>query len=79
LKIFPNPTNKYLTVKLTGNSKRIESAQVFNLLGQEMPNKLVSKKTNEIILNLSELNSGLYLLRAAFETGEVVNTPFIKE
>lgn len=56
--IYPNPSNGVFTI----NSSRTEDLkiQVFNLLGERVYKKVLEVNTNSI--NLSNLNSGMYLM-----------------
>jgi hypothetical protein len=59
-KIFPNPTNNYVTIE---NSKQLPiTVSVFNMLGKRVLQNKTSNKTN-ITLNISLLNTGVYLLK----------------
>ncbi|WP_397364132.1 T9SS type A sorting domain-containing protein [Olleya sp. R77988] len=56
--IFPNPTNTgYITIKTT--SKEAINVSVFNVLGEQV----VSQTLKNNVLNLSDLASGVYILR----------------
>jgi hypothetical protein len=56
-KIYPNPANTSITIK--SSDVKIESVEVFNMLGKNvLKSRLVDDK-----LNVSELASGVYMLR----------------
>ncbi|RZK11786.1 MAG: T9SS type A sorting domain-containing protein [Flavobacterium sp.] len=62
-KAYPNPVKDFLTLSHTEN---ISSVEVYNLLGQKMLVKTINATQGQ--LNLSELSSGTYLVKAASGT-----------
>ena len=62
LKLYPNPTKETLHIN---SSKVINSLSIYNLLGK----KVFHKKGNNTSLNISELSSGVYILKIQLETG----------
>lgn len=57
---FPNPVNEYLTIK---GLDIYDSISVYNLLGQELIQAIINNET-EMVLNMSGLPSGVYLVKA---------------
>ncbi|WP_396217557.1 T9SS type A sorting domain-containing protein [Flavobacterium sp.] len=69
--IYPNPTNDLINITSLKNQS-IKSVKVFDLGGK----KLIDSSDNKILV--SNLSSGLYLLKITTETGEITKK-FIKE
>ena len=69
--IFPNPASQFLNIENTNN---IEALSVYNTMG-----KLVLREVqdNELI-DVSELNSGLYFVRIVFNNHEIVKKIIIE-
>lgn len=61
LNFYPNPSNGIITIKLKANHK-IKLVEVYNASGQLIIEKVI-KNHNEKI-DLTELNSGLYIIKA---------------
>ncbi|WP_426490350.1 T9SS type A sorting domain-containing protein [Hymenobacter sp. 102] len=69
LTLYPNPTiDGLLTVKLAGYSKAVE-LMVYNVIGQPVRAVTVPAGRPEQVLDLSQLPSGVYMLRARTEGG----------
>lgn len=68
-KIFPNPVNNILNID---SSSDIKSVKIYNILGKEIL-KTKSKK-----INVSKLNSGIYILKLENNLGEVSTKKWIK-
>ena len=71
--LYPNPTSNVLNIESVGT---IQNIAIFNVLGQEVMNKL----TNETLVSLdvSGLNAGVYVIKTVID-GNVSSTKFIKE
>ena len=71
--LYPNPTSNVLNIESVGT---IQNIAVYNVLGQEVMNKL----TNETLVSLdvSGLNAGVYVIKTVID-GNVSSTKFIKE
>ncbi len=59
--IYPNPTRDIVTIEVQGTN--FENAQIFNLQGQKV------METNERMFNISQLPSGIYLVKVNNELG----------
>jgi len=68
IKVFPNPVKDYLNIKLK-NYEQLQKVNIYNTLG-----KLVNTlNTNNQIINIKPLNSGIYFLEVLTN-----NTKYIK-
>lgn len=66
IKLYPNPFNNIITLKLANNSKdNVSKIELINLLGEVFPIQHFNNTSNVINLDLSELNikSGIYFLK----------------
>lgn len=63
--VYPNPTNRVSTIVLNSNENKNMNIELFDLLGNNMQhfNKQIVTGENNIEIDLSELNSGIYFLR----------------
>ncbi len=77
--IYPNPSTEHLTIKLIDNISNINQLSVFDILGKEY--HLVDKKVghSEIWINVSNLSSGVYLLKFQTDDGKLYHGEFIKQ
>lgn len=70
--LYPNPVNDVLTIN---SPLKIESLEVFNLLGQKILFSNGSSKT----LNTSGLAKGMYIIKVAQENNVISTKRFIKQ
>lgn len=76
LGVWPNPSSGSVTI--SGRDIMAMNLIVTSLLGQEIPlPPIIQKGKGSIELNISELNNGIYLIRAAIPEG-VITGKFIK-
>lgn len=63
--IFPNPTSNQLIFQLTGISIDISKVKIYDLFGKEINvvNEIVINSKNQIMINVSDLKSGIYYLK----------------
>ena len=73
LKLYPNPIKNNLTIS---NNLNIDKIELFNLIGQKILEKSLLK--NEINLDFTSYNKGIYLLKI-FSEGKVQTNKIIKE
>lgn len=62
IKISPNPANSYLTFELPQNFSKVKSVYISNLIGQNLQSMEPDAGSRNILLNVSHLTNGLYLL-----------------
>jgi len=73
--VYPNPFSDVLTVSA---DQKIHAITIHNVLGQQI-RKISDVHLNTIVLNVSELNSGIYFIRIYDECGNSVARQFIKK
>lgn len=73
VKLYPNPTSNVLNIESVGT---IQNISIFNVLGQEVMNKLTDEAL--VSLDVSGLNAGIYVIKTVVD-GVVSSTKFIKE
>ena len=59
-KLYPNPTSNGI-VNITSSNNDTMNVQVFDILGKQVKNEVLSNNT----LNVSDLNSGVYIVKIA--------------
>lgn len=69
VKVYPNPVNSELTIDM----ENVASVEVYNLVGAS-----VLKTTSENVINVSNLEMGVYILRATDTNGKVSVAKFNK-
>ena len=62
LSLFPNPADDIVYLKMNGNSTSTIDISVYNTLGQKVK-EFRKVASDNLSLNLSELNSGIYFLK----------------
>jgi hypothetical protein len=73
VKLYPNPTSNVLNIESVGT---IQNIAVYNVLGQEVMNKLANETL--VSLDVSGLSAGIYTIKTVID-GTVSSTKFIKE
>ncbi len=72
---YPNPTNG--TIKLSSSINNVSNVAVFDMLGKEVLTKNYTN-LNEVDVDLSSLNNGVYFLKAATDNGGVQTMKIVK-
>lgn len=68
--VFPNPTKDFLTIQLP--QEAVSNIRILNMLGQDVAQNISTVQySNSTILNLSSLDSGIYLVILANKTYKV--------
>ena len=76
--IFPNPATNEVNVNLTPFEDEVFTLRVFNNLGQEVYRKEYLYLEEYIEkLDLSQYNSGIYMLNIELEDGTILNKKFV--
>lgn len=79
VQVFPNPSKGQITI---GNIQNIDlnSVMIYNILGRLVKNvKIISSNENQLELNLTDLNSGIYLLKLISTNGQSKTQKLILE
>ena len=71
--VYPNPVNNVLFVDTDEN---VEQVTIYNLTGSMVYNEVYS--SNNVKINVSELEAGVYIVKVRTENNEVVNR-FVKK
>ena len=72
LRFFPNPATSYVTFEFQKGFEKGYSIQVFNFLGKKMYEGALS--TENITLNLSDYNRGVYIYQLKDKTGKITKS-----
>jgi len=75
--LYPNPTASWMTLDLSYDVRWLgKTLRVINMQGQVVMQVLITSKTQKI--DVSNLYSGLYILKAKKEDGDFIEQKFIK-
>jgi hypothetical protein len=78
-KIYPNPTNGVLVVKLYSSGSRAMNIEVIDALGKQVLNQTaIFEKDNETQLTISALPKGIYSIKLSSEDGLQQTLRFVK-
>jgi len=66
--IYPNPSHGEITIK-TSHSNILDYALVYDVLGKQVSRFQNSTSNNELQMDLTHLNNGIYLVRLVFKDG----------
>lgn len=73
ISLYPNPTVQTLNI---GSDQALRSATIYNVMGAEVINQMLSGNNNAI--NLSALPQGTYSIRVEMENGQSAIRKFVK-
>ncbi|MCX6286800.1 MAG: PKD domain-containing protein [Bacteroidetes bacterium] len=78
---YPNPVKDVLNLSLKLNSALNAEAEIYSFTGQIVSREALnlSKGANVVMLDISQLNSGLYTLRITSPEGIRITQKFVKE
>ena len=65
IEIYPNPASDF--IKLSAVSGQLSAVRVYNTLGMLVGTRLATSATNEIEINVSEYNPGIYFINISNE------------
>jgi len=63
IRIFPNPGHDIVTLKIPDNDSNYKSISFITMDGKIALNKFLSNEKNEVVLNISALANGIYLIK----------------
>lgn len=69
--IYPNPAQHEITIN---SENHIHTSSIYNILGQ-----LVIEKGEDSKINISSLNSGIYIIKVSFDNGKIGIKRMVKE
>ena len=73
LKIYPNPSNAIFNIEIESNA----TALLFDIMGRKIASRILSSGTTQI--DLSYVNSGIYLLQITNDLNQIKVVKLIKE
>lgn len=79
IKLSPNPANDYIKVSWNKTPTPAKSLVVYDLSGKAILQSLISDKSGSTELSISELPSGLYVLKIFGDKWESAPEKFVKE
>jgi len=65
--IYPNPTSDFITI--SAKNSTISTIEIYNILGKEIL-KVNTTNSNQLKIDLSDLSSGIYLIKIIDSTGK---------
>ncbi len=72
LSLFPNPNSGAFTIQVESEKYKVESVEVYNMMGEKVYSSTYSLSTNHYSLDLSSQPSGVYLYRVMDKSGALV-------
>jgi len=77
--VYPNPTKGIINIKLKGILLDNSTIQVYSFSGALVSSNTISKKNvSSYELNLSNLQTGLYLIKVTLEGGKILSNKIVK-
>ena len=68
--LYPNPSKGKMTIK-TSNSNTLDQALVYDILGKQVASFQNSTSNDELQMDLTNLNNGVYLVKLVLEDGSL--------
>ncbi|TGD57246.1 T9SS type A sorting domain-containing protein [Flavobacterium humi] len=75
--VYPNPTSGL--VKLSSSLNTVSNVAVYDVLGKQVFTKAFSALNNEVEVDLSSLNTGVYFLKATANNGGVQTIRIVRD
>jgi PKD repeat protein len=76
--LYPNPTNGLLRVEVGQETTGVHP-RIFNMLGQQMRCGALTRDRENLLLDVTALEAGVYMLELQFDDGGAVRSSFVKE
>ena len=73
--IYPNPVENELFI---ATELRVEEISIYDIYGRETMRQQVNKSTNQQVIDVADLNSGVYFVKIVTNEGEAVKR-FVKK
>lgn len=73
--IYPNPVENELFITTEVN---VEEISIYDIYGRQAMSQQVNKSTNQQVVNVADLNAGIYFVKIVTDNGEVVKR-FVKK
>ena len=71
--IYPNPNDGKFNINITGETVKINSVEVYNMLGEKVCDKALNSVQKNFAVNLGSQPAGIYLYRLLDESKNLVN------
>ncbi|MFK7787380.1 MAG: T9SS type A sorting domain-containing protein [Crocinitomicaceae bacterium] len=75
--IYPNPASESFTIEYSEQVKGKLTFELYNLLGELVLSDILSNTSN--LINISSLNSGVYMCKVSDEFGSITTERLVKE
>ncbi|MEY4877411.1 MAG: hypothetical protein RL708_2561, partial [Bacteroidota bacterium] len=76
LKIYPNPVSQSIVIS---HQSLVNTIEITDVLGRVVFQQIKNSLTQQIQIDVSTLQSGIYFIKAMDEKGNVMNGKFVKE
>ncbi|RLD91682.1 MAG: hypothetical protein DRJ09_00295 [Bacteroidetes bacterium] len=70
LLVYPNPASKYIRVELSNNSEKINSVEIYNMMGQVVLHSSKGHAIGHTNFDVSSLSKGTYVVKVTSSLGE---------
>ena len=77
IKVYPNPSNKSVTVEWQNNQSNIIKVTLVNLVGQTIFEKNNLQNKNQLNIDVSNLSNGIYFIRLTNQLNQSYNEKII--
>lgn len=67
--IHPNPTNGQMTIQFDGDAHGVFELTIYDAMGRVIRSEEIQNKTGEVIYDITNVKSGMYLLRLTDSSG----------
>lgn len=74
IQVFPNPTCDY--VRIMSDDKRIQKISLYSLSGETLKTQYIANLS--VVLNISNLINGIYILEIVFDNNELIKNKIMK-
>ena len=78
ISVYPNPSDDILNIDLGNNTGRFESLELYDINGRLVSTRNISNQVFDVQMNVSNLSSGVYVLKVNSDTDQFSSKVIIK-
>lgn len=78
--VYPNPSNGPLNIRWNNINDGVESIELYDLAGGQIKNYTITNRGSSTVeINISNVPTGIYIIRFKTNNGEIINKKIIKK
>ena len=78
IKVYPNPAKNFVTINMNGFTGKVKQINILNGLGQQMLSVNTLTNDKKVVLSLTDLSAGNYILQLHTSSGMLTKKLIVK-